>query len=93
LHPFIEMGGAYFMDYRLLHHGTANRGAAARPILYLVYSRSWWIDSGNYMECNIPSLVIDDETIARVPQDLTSLLLRALVPVRVGGGFPRHRDL
>jgi hypothetical protein len=92
-HPLLEMGGAYFMDYRLLHHGTANRGASARPILYLVYARSWWIDSGNYMEHNLPSLVIDDDTLARVPPDLAGLLLRARVPVRVGGGFFRHRDL
>jgi hypothetical protein len=87
-HPHIECGGAYLMDYRLIHGGTPNRGARARPIIYLVYARPWWIDAGNYLDCNIPSLVIDEETLGRVPAHLQALLVRARVPLFARTGFP-----
>lgn len=46
--PRPKIGGVYFMDYRVIHGGTANRGDDARPILYLVYSRPWFHDAYNF---------------------------------------------
>lgn len=43
-------GDAYVMDYRLLHGGTRNPGALARPVLYLAYSRPWFKDAANFAD-------------------------------------------
>jgi ectoine hydroxylase-related dioxygenase (phytanoyl-CoA dioxygenase family) len=86
-HPLIPLGGAYLMDYRLIHGGTPNASPRARPLLYLVYARPWWLDVTNYLTDNLPALVVDDETLARVPPALGHLLARAraasLVRVRL----------
>jgi len=36
------------MDYRTLHTGMPNRGTRIRPILYLVYTRTWFFDEVNH---------------------------------------------
>ncbi|MEB3229517.1 MAG: phosphotransferase [Leptolyngbyaceae bacterium] len=46
--PFIDIGSCYLMDYQLLHGGTANFSTLVRPILYLIYYRSWFRESVNY---------------------------------------------
>lgn len=46
--PMPKIGDCYFMDYRLRHTGTANRSDKPRPILYLVYSRPWFLDRRNF---------------------------------------------
>lgn len=46
--PMPKIGDCYFMDYRLRHAGTANRSERPRPILYMVYSRPWFLDRRNY---------------------------------------------
>jgi len=45
---YVERGGAYIMDYRLWHQGTANRSAQPRPVLYIVYARPWFTDIRNF---------------------------------------------
>lgn len=44
LEPYTQPGGCFLMDYRLWHRGTPNRSGAPRPILYVVYARSWFTD-------------------------------------------------
>lgn len=46
--PKPRIGDCYFMDYRLRHAGTANRSDRPRPILYIVYSRPWFLDRRNF---------------------------------------------
>ena len=46
--PMPRMGDCYFMDYRLRHTGTPNKSDRPRPILYLIYSRRWFMDRRNY---------------------------------------------
>ncbi|NEO86274.1 MAG: phosphotransferase [Spirulina sp. SIO3F2] len=46
--PFVQRGGCYLMDYQLLHGGTANLSQQVRPILYIVYYRSWFQEVVNY---------------------------------------------
>jgi Phytanoyl-CoA dioxygenase (PhyH) len=46
--PIAAPGDCLLMDYRLLHHGTANRSDTVRPVLYLIYQRPWFRDALNY---------------------------------------------
>lgn len=46
--PYLPIGSCYLMDYQLLHGGTPNRSASIRPILYLIYYRSWFQEAVNY---------------------------------------------
>jgi ectoine hydroxylase-related dioxygenase (phytanoyl-CoA dioxygenase family) len=46
--PMPKMGDSYLMDYRLRHTGTPNISERPRPILYMVYSRRWFLDRRNF---------------------------------------------
>ena len=46
--PYMPTGSCYLMDYQLLHGGTSNVSKIVRPILYLIYYRSWFQESVNY---------------------------------------------
>jgi hypothetical protein len=70
-------GDAFLMDYRLIHRGTANPGSLRRPVLYLSYSRSWYIDTANYLEKNFPALLVHPRLLAEAPPPLRRLLARA----------------
>ena len=48
--PVAPVGSCIFMDYRLLHGGTANRSEQVRPILYVIYHRPWFKDYVNYLK-------------------------------------------
>lgn len=63
--PYVAMGGCYLMDYRLWHHGTANRSPDPRPILYLVYSRPWFTDMLNFAE--VPRLQVGRDDLLAMP--------------------------
>lgn len=73
--PWAKMGDCYFMDYRLLHGGTANNSDEPRPILYLVYSRPWFQDKKNF-EKQAP-LQIDQAVYDSIPEDLKPLFENA----------------
>lgn len=51
-------GDALIFDHRLFHFGGANRTVGVRPILYLVYARSWFDDMHNFPGPEI-SLALD----------------------------------
>jgi hypothetical protein len=61
--PYAAKGGCYLMDYRLWHHGTANRSPNPRPILYFVYSRPWFTDMLNFAEVPRLQVARDDLTV------------------------------
>ncbi len=46
--PFVSTGSCYLMDYQLWHGGTPNISHQVRPILYIVYYRSWFQETVNY---------------------------------------------
>lgn len=48
----VPEGSCALWDFRLLHGGTENRGSMPRPLLYLTYSRPWFVDHGNFGEKN-----------------------------------------
>jgi len=70
-------GDCVLIDYRTLHAGMPNNGALARPILYLVYARTWFFDEANHRAR--PSLDMDAEDYAALPAPLKPLLERAHV--------------
>jgi hypothetical protein len=45
--PF-QRGDCILMDYRTLHTGLPNRSTRARPIIYMVYTRTWFFDEVNH---------------------------------------------
>jgi hypothetical protein len=54
--PYIAVGGAFLMDYRLTHYGTPNASPRRRPIVYIVYSRPWFVDEQNF--ARLPPLTV-----------------------------------
>jgi hypothetical protein len=42
-------GSLMFWDFRTFHKGMANRGACARPFLYMSVCRPFWIDHRNFV--------------------------------------------
>ena len=57
---FLARGGCYFMDYRLWHQGAANRSDTPRPVLYIIYTRSWFTDLVNFRKHERLKLAKDD---------------------------------
>jgi ectoine hydroxylase-related dioxygenase (phytanoyl-CoA dioxygenase family) len=68
-------GDAILIDYRTFHTGMPNRSTKLRPILYMVYSRSWFFDEVNHTQRS--SLDVPMETLRTMPAHMQSLLLRA----------------
>lgn len=46
----VKAGHGYLMDYRCVHGGEPNASALPRPVLYIVFARSWFTDSANFHE-------------------------------------------
>ncbi|MBX7199021.1 MAG: phytanoyl-CoA dioxygenase family protein [Rhodospirillaceae bacterium] len=72
--PFLK-GDAILIDYRTLHAGLPNLSQNVRPILYMVYARSWFVDDTNHRlrsPLNMPL-----ETFRALPDNLKPLLMRA----------------
>jgi len=67
----VSSGSCFFMDYRLSHHGRANRSDSPRPVLSMVYQRPWFRDCVNYGKQ--PPLKMNDQELARVPKKFTRL--------------------
>lgn len=64
--PYLSRGECVLMDYRLLHQGTANRSAKARPVLYVVYVRPWFTDVVNFE--TQPRINMDPADLQAVPE-------------------------
>ena len=73
--PLVREGSCALWDYRLRHGGTPNRSAAPRPLLYMTYCRTWFVDHKNYRQqapVRAPKRIL-----ANLPEDLRRLLVRA----------------
>jgi len=73
--PLVREGSCVLWDYRLLHGGTPNQSAVPRPLLYMTYSRSWFLDHKNYRRQ--AALRAPKGFLAELPDDLQRLLVRA----------------
>ncbi|MGB3308814.1 MAG: phosphotransferase [Nodosilinea sp.] len=72
--PFMASGSCYLMDYQLLHGGTPNVSNLVRPILYIIYYRSWFQEAVNYEQQS--RLSITQQAYDAVPQPYQFLFTR-----------------
>ncbi len=72
--PF-HRGDCILMDYRTLHTGLPNRSTRARPIIYMVYTRTWFFDEVNH--AGRAPLDMPLEKYLSLPETVRPLLLRA----------------
>lgn len=64
--PVADTGDCLFMDWRLMHGGTANKSSEPRPIIYLEYFRHWYRDVVNFNKQK--RIQISAEEYAKIPQ-------------------------
>ena len=69
-----QRGDCILLDYRTLHVGLPNRSNRVRPIVYIVYSRSWFFDEINH-PMRVP-LDMPFEDYAVLPDPIRLLLMR-----------------
>lgn len=65
--PTIQKGSCILFDGRVFHEGTPNNSKNARPLMYNVYSRSWFRDCNNYSKQ--ASMAIEDSEFTKVPEN------------------------
>lgn len=80
--PYLNLGDAYLFDYRLAHAGTPNRSSQRRPLIYLVYARTWYLDTANHLDLGMPWVIIDDETLKAFAPPYQYLLRRSQLQLR-----------
>jgi hypothetical protein len=74
--PYSKLGSCYVMDYRLRHFGTENHSDRLRPIIYIIYSRPWFIDSVNFSKQ--PPIRINPRDLPKVPSEFRPLFKRVI---------------
>ena len=72
--PF-KRGDCVLLDYRTLHAGLANRSSLVRPIMYLVYVRTWFFDEVNFQRRSALNMTL--EKYHSLPEPTRKLLQRA----------------
>jgi len=70
-----DFGSAYAFDYRVFHGGTPNDSGDPRPLLMMVFTRSWFRDPN--LDDVFPSVVISPRALARVPERFRPLFMLA----------------
>jgi len=70
-----QRGDCVILDYRTLHLGLPNQSNTVRPILYMVYARTWFFDEVNHE--GRTSLDMSLETYHSLPVSVRPLVLRA----------------
>lgn len=68
-------GDCILLDYRTWHAGIPNNSDVVRPILYMVYARTWFFDEANHK--TRPSLDMDEADYLALPPNMQKLMRRA----------------
>ncbi|WP_169727464.1 phytanoyl-CoA dioxygenase family protein [Granulosicoccus antarcticus] len=76
--PIVPAGSCYLMDLALTHKGQGNRTEQVRPIVNMVYHRSWFVDNKNFR--NQPPLQIDSVEYRQIPAEHRHLFDWAIQP-------------
>ena len=71
-----RLGSCYLMDYRLFHQGMANQSDRLRPVLYVVYSCPWFIDTANFSRQ--PAIKLRPANVGNIPPKHLPLFKRVL---------------
>jgi Phytanoyl-CoA dioxygenase (PhyH) len=87
--PF-QRGDCVLLDYRTLHAGLPNRSTVARPIAYIVYTRTWFFDEINHRMR--PSLGMTLEQYHNLPTELQPLMMRVYSQHARAGFFTDPRE-
>lgn len=87
--PF-RRGDCVLLDYRTVHAGVPNRGTVPRPIVYMVYARTWFFDEINHPMR--PSLGMTLEEYNNLPEDVRLLALRVFSQHARARFFPEPHD-
>jgi hypothetical protein len=77
--PTVPVGSCALWDYRVFHKGMENCSTAARPLVYAVYCRPWWIDVGNFNGGAGEKMVVGKAALAALDPALQKMLARATV--------------
>jgi hypothetical protein len=72
----LQRSDCMLVDYRTLHTGLPNLSSRARPILYMVYARSWFFDDANHFGTTALDLSLEEHR--RLPASAHPILIRAL---------------
>jgi ectoine hydroxylase-related dioxygenase (phytanoyl-CoA dioxygenase family) len=72
----IQRGDCMLLDYRTLHSGLPNRSGQVRPILYMVYARSWFFDDVNHFGTSSLDMTLED--CRALPESARPVMVRAL---------------
>ncbi len=75
-----DLGRAYLYDYRTFHRGLPNLSSEPRPLLMLVFTRSWFRDP-NLAEV-YPSVIVSGRDLARIPERHRGLFMLAPAALR-----------
>jgi hypothetical protein len=75
----MQRSDCMLVDYRTLHTGLPNLSSHARPILYMVYARSWFFDDANHFGTTAVDLSLEEHR--RLPASAHPLLIRTLSQV------------
>lgn len=70
-----KLGFSYLYDYRTFHRGLPNRSAKPRPLLMLVFVRTWFRDPNLFETPG--GIVVSKRALARVPARLRRLFALA----------------
>lgn len=70
-----RLGRAFLFDFRVFHGGMPNWSREPRPLLMLVFTRTWYRDP-NLAEVQ-PGVVVSPRALARVPERLKPLFMLA----------------
>ena len=70
-----DFGSAYLFDYRTFHGGMPNHTPEPRPLLMMVFTRSWFRDPN--LDEVFPSVVISKRNLNRIPDRYRYLFMLA----------------
>jgi len=73
--PKTDLGDAYLIDMRMLHHGMKNNSDFFRPIYFISYTRPWYSDWVNFS--GQPPLIVSQASLSKVPELYKNLFVRA----------------
>lgn len=87
---YLRKGDAYLMDFRLVHAGTPNLSERLRPVIYLIYTRHWYLDAENHLNRGQHYLLVPDHTWLQASPAQAHLLSRGRLRVEKNQKSPEE---
>ena len=77
--PTVPVGSVLLWDYRILHHGLANRSDRPRPVLFSALTRPWWHESRMADAAYYEKLAVTRAAHGAMDDGLRRMLRRAAI--------------